>query len=91
LPNRGETLARYATDLRYEDLPEDVIRIAKRAILDTFGCAFGGFTAGPSKLAIKLANERQCKAGCDCLVQRHQDEPPIWQFSPIVARCQKRP
>jgi hypothetical protein len=29
----GEKLARYATSLRYEDLPEDVIRIAKRTIL----------------------------------------------------------
>ena len=33
----GEKLARYATSLRYEDLPEDVIRIAKRTILDTLG------------------------------------------------------
>jgi hypothetical protein len=46
----GETLASYAASLRYENLPEDVIRIAKRTILDTLGCAFGGYTAGPSKL-----------------------------------------
>src|SRR5262249_23684160 len=49
----GEKLARYATSLRYEDLPEDVIRIAKRTILDTLGCAFGGYSAGPSKIAMK--------------------------------------
>src|ERR1700730_18934435 len=59
----GETLARYATGLRYEDLPEDVIRIAKRAILDTFGCAFGGFTARPSKIAIQLANDVSARQG----------------------------
>src|SRR5262245_49367469 len=40
----GETLARYAAGLRYEDLPDDVIRLAKRAILDTVGCAFGGYS-----------------------------------------------
>jgi 2-methylcitrate dehydratase len=53
----AETLARFAAGLRYEDLPEDVIRIAKRSILDTVGCAFGGYTAGPSKIAIKLAGD----------------------------------
>src|ERR1700730_14303566 len=53
----GGTLARYATSLRYEDLPEDVIRMAKRNILDTIGCAFGGYTAGPSKIAMKLASD----------------------------------
>ena len=54
----AEKLARYATSLRYEDLPEDVVRIAKRTILDTLGCAFGGYSAGPSKIAIKLASDR---------------------------------
>jgi 2-methylcitrate dehydratase len=51
----ADALAQYATDLRYEDLPEDIVRTAKRTILDTLGCAFGGYTAGPSQIAIKLA------------------------------------
>src|SRR5262245_8337199 len=53
-PVLAETLARYAVKLKYEDIPDDVIRIAKRTILDTIGCAFGGYAAGPSKIAIKL-------------------------------------
>src|SRR5262249_41381574 len=57
----GEKLARYATSLRYEDLPEEVIRIAKRTILDTLGCAFGGYSAGPSKIAMKLASDVNSK------------------------------
>ncbi len=48
LVSMADVLARYATDLKYEDLPEDMVRTAKRTILDTFGCAFGGYTAGPS-------------------------------------------
>jgi len=48
----ADALARYATDLKYEDLPEDIVRTAKRTILDTFGCAFGGYTAGPSQIAL---------------------------------------
>ena len=39
----ADALARYAAELKYEDLPEDVVRIAKRTILDTIGCAFGGY------------------------------------------------
>jgi len=38
----AETLADYAVKLRYEDLPGDVVRTAKRTILDTIGCAIGG-------------------------------------------------
>jgi 2-methylcitrate dehydratase len=51
----AETLADFAVRLRYEDLPGDVVRTAKRTILDTIGCAIGGYQAGPSQIAIKLA------------------------------------
>ena len=51
----AETLARYATSLKYDDLPPEVARTAKRTILDTLGCAIGGYTAGPSQIAVKLA------------------------------------
>jgi len=51
----AETLADYAVKLRYEDLPGDVVRTVKRTILDTIGCAIGGYQAGPSRIAIKLA------------------------------------
>jgi 2-methylcitrate dehydratase len=39
------TLARYATNLKYEDLPPEVVANAKRRILDTLGAAFGGYNA----------------------------------------------
>ncbi len=50
------TLADFAVRLRYEDLPADVIRTAKRTILDTIGCAIGGYDAEPSRIARKLAD-----------------------------------
>jgi len=52
----AETLAEYAVRLRYGDLPQDVVRTVKRTILDTIGCAIGGYQAGPSQIAIKLAS-----------------------------------
>src|SRR6516164_6928260 len=43
----AEALADFAIKLRYEDLPGDVIRTVKRTILDTIGCAVGGYEAEP--------------------------------------------
>jgi 2-methylcitrate dehydratase len=51
----AQTLASFAVNLRYEDLPADVVRTTKRTILDTIGCAIGAYQAGPSQIAIKLA------------------------------------
>src|SRR5258708_11187335 len=52
----AETLADFAVKLRYEDLPGDVIRTVKRTILDTIGCAIGGYDAEPSGIARRLAS-----------------------------------
>ena len=57
----AETLASYAAGLRYEALPQDVVRIVKRTILDTIGCAFAGYAAGPSRIAMKLASDVSAK------------------------------
>ena len=77
----AETLARYATALKYEDLPEDVVRIAKRTILDTLGCAYGGYTAGPSKIAIVLASEVSSKPGATVLISGIRTSPDLAVFA----------
>src|SRR5215813_14289778 len=46
----AQTLADYAVKLRYEDLPPEVVRTVKRTIIDTIGCAIGGYQAGPSQI-----------------------------------------
>ena len=51
----SETIADYAIGLKYEDVPADVARTAKRIVLDTIGCAIGGHTSGPAQIALKLA------------------------------------
>jgi 2-methylcitrate dehydratase len=63
----AETLARYATNLTYEDLPREIVRTIKRTILDTVGCAIGGYAAGPSRIAIKLAGGVSAKQGATVL------------------------
>jgi len=74
-------LARYATDLRYEDLSEDIVRTAKRTILDTLGCAFGGYTAGPSQIAIKLASDVNAKRGATVLCNGIKTSPDSAAFA----------
>src|SRR6476620_11698906 len=77
----AETLARYAASLRYEDLPEDVVRMAKRNILDTLGCAFGGYTAGPSKIAMKLASDVSSEHGGTILFSGIKTSPDLAAFA----------
>jgi 2-methylcitrate dehydratase len=77
----AEKLARYAIGLRYDDLPEDVTRLARRAILDTVGCAFGGYTAQPSRIAIKLAGEVGSKQGATVLFSGTRTSPDLAVFA----------
>jgi len=59
----AQTLADYALKVRYEDLPAEVVRTAKRTIIDTIGCAIGGYEAGPSQIALKLARNVSATPG----------------------------
>src|SRR5215204_1467222 len=49
-----EKLSAYACALRYEDLPPEVVHAVKRTLIDTFGCAIGGFDGQPPTIARKL-------------------------------------
>ena len=51
----AERLSSFSTSLRYQDLPVEAVKQTKRMIIDTFGCAFGGYAGEPSKLARDLA------------------------------------
>jgi 2-methylcitrate dehydratase len=77
----AETLARYAANLRYEDLPEDIVRLTKRTILDTIGCAFGGYAAGPSKIAIKLASDVTAREPTTVLISGTKTSPDLAVFA----------
>jgi 2-methylcitrate dehydratase len=50
-----ETLARYATSLRYADLSVSALREAKRHLIDSLGCAMGGATSEPASIARRVA------------------------------------
>ena len=80
-PSLAETLASYAAGLRYQDLPPDVIRMVKRTILDTIGCAFAGYAAGPSRIAMKLASDVSAKQAGTVLLSGIKTSPERAAFA----------
>ncbi|MCH2505603.1 MAG: MmgE/PrpD family protein, partial [Dehalococcoidia bacterium] len=55
MANIAERLSSYATTLRYEELPPEVVHLAKRMIIDTLGCGLGGYDGEPSRIARETA------------------------------------
>jgi 2-methylcitrate dehydratase PrpD len=54
----GETIAelvKFASETKFEDLPEEVVFETKRILLDSIGSALGGLGIDKGKIAIKLA------------------------------------
>jgi 2-methylcitrate dehydratase len=51
-----ELLSTYACGLTYQNLPPEVVHQVKRTLVDSFGCALGGFSAEPSIIARRLAS-----------------------------------
>ena len=56
-----EKLASYATALRYEQLTPDALRATQKLVLDTLGCAIGGFKSEPAQIARRLAARAKSK------------------------------
>jgi len=48
-------LSDYTVALSFDDLPAEVVHHAKRLLIDTLGCAIGGYASAPSKMARALA------------------------------------
>jgi 2-methylcitrate dehydratase len=61
------SLARWATGLRYEDLPADVVHEAKRFLLDSLGCAFGGYRQRDAQIALEVLNDIAGAGPCTVL------------------------
>lgn len=47
-----EAMAEFVAATRFEDLPSEVVREAKRLILDTLGCAYGAVNTESGRLAV---------------------------------------
>ncbi len=52
-----EKMARWAADLRFDDLSPEAVREAKRFLLDSLGCALGGYTKHDVEIALGVLEE----------------------------------
>ena len=51
------TMARWAAGVRFEDLPLDVVHEGKRFLLDSLGCALGGYRQHDAKIVLDVLGE----------------------------------
>ena len=51
------TMARWAASLDYKDVAQDAAYQAKRFLLDSVGCALGGYQQHDVKIALELLDE----------------------------------
>jgi 2-methylcitrate dehydratase len=52
-----EALSRFAAELRFADLPAEVVHASKRFLLDSLGCALGGFGQHDVRIALEVLGE----------------------------------
>ncbi len=55
MPTIAETMSSWSPALHYSRLPSEVVHLTKRMIIDTIGCALGGYASEPSRIARELA------------------------------------
>lgn len=76
-----ETLTDYALPLRFEHLPPDVVHQAKRLLIDTLGCAIGGFGGEPSVVARALAESVSSRQPATVLGTGRETSPDLATFA----------
>src|SRR6478672_7443474 len=52
----SEPIVAYASSLRFEELPRDTVAAATRLLIDSLGCALGGFGSRPAAAGRRLAD-----------------------------------
>ncbi|MFC2021310.1 MmgE/PrpD family protein [Chloroflexota bacterium] len=50
-----QKLVDFIQDIKYEDLPDEVVHEAKRVLLDSMGCAIAGLATDKGNLSVRLA------------------------------------
>src|SRR6188768_117141 len=77
-------LADFASNLRYEDLPEEVVHEALRRIIDTLGCGYGGFHTDTAAIARDVAAEHSGPRTAHVLGRGLRSTPEMAAFANAV-------
>ena len=79
-----QKLADFVSTTRHEDIPDDVLALAKRLILDTVGNAIGGFATSSAKLALKAIYPLGGAPQSTVFVTGARTSAPLAAFSNIM-------
>jgi len=66
-PTLAERLARYSQQIDYKNFPPEVVHEVKRRLIDTLGCALGGWRSRPSQIGRKMGSRVPFKNGATLL------------------------
>lgn len=80
----SEHLSKYACGLTHQDLPPDAVHQVKRTLIDTLGCAIGGFDGEPSVIARRLAARVRGDTPARILGTRDASAPDMAAFANTV-------
>ena len=76
-----EQLSSYTAMLRYEDLPREVVHQAKRLIIDTIGCALGGYASETARIARELAGSVTSTQPATVMLSGQRTSPDLAAFA----------
>ncbi len=76
-----EYVANYSANLHYRDLPADTVHLLKRMIIDSIGCAIGGYTSEPSKISRDLAGDVTSRRPCTIIGSGLTSSPDLATFA----------
>ena len=74
-------LSDYAISLTYEKLPAEVVHQVKRLVIDSLGCAMGGYLEEPPKIARAHALEVTAARGATVLGTSHRTAAELAAFA----------
>ncbi|MFH1517810.1 MAG: MmgE/PrpD family protein, partial [Pseudomonadota bacterium] len=75
-----DSMASYAVNLSYADLPKEVVARAKHLILDAVGCALGAFPSPPATIARAVAAGVKSDTPATIMVGGQKTSPDLAAF-----------
>jgi 2-methylcitrate dehydratase len=76
-----KALSSYGASLQFDKIPNEVAHQAKRQLVDTLGCAMGGFASDTSKIARKIASEARCDRPATIIGTLQRTTPELAAFA----------
>jgi 2-methylcitrate dehydratase len=81
MPTLVDQLSDYACSLSYADLPGEVVHQTKRLMLDTIGCALGGYASEPAQIARDLAGTVTSSQSATVMGSGQRTSPDLATFA----------